>query len=307
MKITLVYNPEAGYEEPSRIKIMNILKEHGAEVKYISSKDENLESELLSNLGEQVMVAGGDGTVHKIARLLIHKSVPITIVPIGTANNVAMSLNDERLSLDSAYWLKGDLRHVDVGEVEINGQKRIFFESLGLGTLATMMQQDEITKKIGKPNFENRHHKLMYLYQFMLKILPTLSAEEYHITVDEKNYDGRYLWVEVINMKYFGPHLKAAPEADFGDGALDILLIREEERPLLEQYFSSLLAGDETAPSFKVVRGKKILIQTIADPLHVDDVILTKEKDLDSAPQFRLSIQAKQNALSLVKYPLILS
>lgn len=303
MKIILVHNAEAGYEQPSRIRIMESLKKHNADIKYISSKSKNFESLVLSELGDRVIVAGGDGTVHKVARMLIDQPIPLAIMPIGTANNVAMSLSTERVSLNSTYWMEGEVVQVDVGEADINGQKRIFFESLGFGTLASMMRQYEIVKKHKKPHFENRKEKLRYLDNFMLKILPGLVPNDYRITVDQENYDGKYLWVEVINMKYFGPHLSLAPEADFRDGALEMVLIREDEKPLLEQYFAARLAGEEVEPNFRVVKGESFSMTTGEEPLHMDDAILTKGEDAQSAAQFQLLIRAKQRALSLVKYP----
>ena len=39
-----------------------------------------------------VVVAGGDGTVSTVARRLARKKVPVAVLPMGTANNVAVAL-----------------------------------------------------------------------------------------------------------------------------------------------------------------------------------------------------------------------
>jgi len=39
-----------------------------------------------------VLVAGGDGTVGKVGRELIDSGVPLGVLPLGTANNLACSL-----------------------------------------------------------------------------------------------------------------------------------------------------------------------------------------------------------------------
>ncbi|PYI96041.1 MAG: hypothetical protein DME98_13705 [Verrucomicrobia bacterium] len=39
-----------------------------------------------------VLAAGGDGTVGKIGRELIGTGIPLSVLPLGTANNLARSL-----------------------------------------------------------------------------------------------------------------------------------------------------------------------------------------------------------------------
>jgi len=43
--------------------------------------------------GDIVAVAGGDGPVGKVARRLIGSPTPIAILPLGTANNIANTLD----------------------------------------------------------------------------------------------------------------------------------------------------------------------------------------------------------------------
>ena len=52
----------------------------------------NLEDCLDGDFGDAVIVAGGDGTVGKVAKRLAGTDVPLVVLPTGTANNIARSL-----------------------------------------------------------------------------------------------------------------------------------------------------------------------------------------------------------------------
>src|SRR6188508_3430900 len=92
------------------------------------------ESDLPSNLGdaECVVVAGGDGTVARAARVLAGGPVPLAILPLGTANNIARSL-DIRGDVEqlAACWQDGQVVKIDVGVLEARGSAHRFIESVG--------------------------------------------------------------------------------------------------------------------------------------------------------------------------------
>jgi diacylglycerol kinase (ATP) len=64
-----------------------------------------------------VVAAGGDGTVRKVFRQLAGKDVPATVLPLGTANNIARSLGFEDDDPDSLVrgWPNGRLWSYDIG------------------------------------------------------------------------------------------------------------------------------------------------------------------------------------------------
>jgi diacylglycerol kinase family enzyme len=82
-----------------------------------------------------IAVAGGDGTVESVASALIGTAVPLGVIPAGTFNNFARSLE---LPLDPIeacqVILAGNVRPTDVGFA--NGKP--FFECLGSGLDAAL-------------------------------------------------------------------------------------------------------------------------------------------------------------------------
>src|ERR1700750_219337 len=93
MRILLVHNPKAGGEKYPAEKLMTMLKEAGHRAVYQSAKTKGL-NEALKKRRDLVVVAGGDGTVAKVARRLVklRSKLPMSVLPLGTANNVARTL-----------------------------------------------------------------------------------------------------------------------------------------------------------------------------------------------------------------------
>ncbi|MBA3895362.1 MAG: diacylglycerol kinase, partial [Gemmatimonadales bacterium] len=91
MRVTLVHNPGAGDERHSAKRIMRELEEAGYDARLESIKKQDL-GEALEDPGDLVVVAGGDGSIKKVAIAMAGRGVPLAILPIGTANNIAKSL-----------------------------------------------------------------------------------------------------------------------------------------------------------------------------------------------------------------------
>src|SRR5262245_38892601 len=89
--VTLMHNPKAGSGSPSKKALVAQLEHAGHRVDSYSTKDKDFIRGLESP-GDLVVIAGGDGTVRKVALRLIGRNVPIAILPLGTANNIAKAL-----------------------------------------------------------------------------------------------------------------------------------------------------------------------------------------------------------------------
>src|SRR5262245_1404178 len=118
MRMTLVHNPSAGAtnRQPSAQELLAMIRMAGYEGVIQSSKEDDWET-VLADPGGLVAVAGGDGTVGKVARRLIGRNTPIAVLPTGTANNVATSLGITDMPLEQwvAGWATACRKKFDVG------------------------------------------------------------------------------------------------------------------------------------------------------------------------------------------------
>ena len=86
-RITLVQNPGAGAGAAAQRQLLHVLEAAGHVVTPVEP-DHELGRDLAQR-ADVVIAAGGDGTVLGVARRLVYSKVPLAILPLGTANNLA--------------------------------------------------------------------------------------------------------------------------------------------------------------------------------------------------------------------------
>jgi len=91
MRITLIHNPKAGDANHGRKQLMAALAKAGHHAIYHSPKERGFKK-ALKQPTDLVLAAGGDGTTAKVAHALVDSGVPLSVLPLGTANNLARAL-----------------------------------------------------------------------------------------------------------------------------------------------------------------------------------------------------------------------
>jgi diacylglycerol kinase family enzyme len=91
MKIALFHNPSAGSAVLNASKLMRLFENKGYDVRYRSTKENGWEK-VFTEPFDRIVIAGGDGTVSRLAPWLATRETPYCILPLGTANNCARSL-----------------------------------------------------------------------------------------------------------------------------------------------------------------------------------------------------------------------
>ena len=137
MRITLIHNPDAGDDQsPSGDELIGLIHRAGYTVGYQSSKDENWRR-ILEEPCDIAAVAGGDGMVGQVAKHLIDRHIPIAVIPMGTANNVArtLGLTNKTIPQIIAGWKERLLVNFDAGLASGPWDSKCFIEGLGHGTI----------------------------------------------------------------------------------------------------------------------------------------------------------------------------
>jgi diacylglycerol kinase family enzyme len=294
MRILVVHNPGAGKEEHECEALLAALEKEKHTAIYRSTEKKGLQKALKKKI-DLVLAAGGDGTVGKIARRLVSTDIPLALLPLGTANNVARTLGFQVPARKLIARLRdGKRRAFDVGVARGPWGKRYFFEAVGAGLFSDYLQT---AHKIGKKDeADSKAQKMKRHVTELRKRLLDCPARKWKITLDGEDFSGRYLLWQAMNIRSIGPVLTLAPEAETDDGRLDFVAAREEERSLLLEYLDLRLAGKQPDFPLPTKTFKRMRLRWKKFPLHFDDETWPEADDRQPDP-CEIEIVVKPSAL----------
>jgi len=275
MLVTLIHNPTAGDQDEDGKSLRKLVKRAGHEVRYRSAKEPGWKR-ALKKPADLVVVAGGDGTVGRVARRMAGRGVPLAILPIGTANNIARSLGQHERPLEELVsgWAEAGRAKLDVGVAEGPWGKRYFIEGIGFGLFAGHMAAHEDEDE---PKSESASSKVDRALGRMKRAAERSEATEVHAKLDGKDISGRYLLMEALNLHYVGPNMRLALEGQPGDGEFEVVLVTEDERARFVQYLDAWRENRERLAVLPSHRGTHLQIEWTGFPLHIDDKLYPKK------------------------------
>ena len=191
----------------------------------------------------------------------------MTVIPLGTANNIAGTLGLTGASAKQliAAWPDFVLRPFDIGEASAPSGRRQFVETAGGGLLAELFRSAE---EQDEPDDKVRHG-----LELLRDALAVARPARWQLDLDGADLSGDFLGVEAMNIREVGPELAFALSADPGDGLLDVVLIADEHRDALRAHVEARLRGAHARlPELPAHRGRELTLrppQGVA--LHVDD------------------------------------
>lgn len=270
-----MHNPGAGRQGADDARqLERFLEEHGHEVRYQSTKEEGWKQALKKD-ADLVVVAAGDGTVGRVTRRMVDRGVPVALLPSGTANNIARTLGLVEKPFEELVrgWENGRRVRLDVGVASGPWGERYFVEGLGCGVFADLLAGSKGNKKLKK-----RKDAVENAMQRLRDIAGRGKALDVVARLDGKDISGRYLMLEVLNLRYVGPNLHLAHDSQPGDGQFDVVLVTEQERDRLLYYLDHWQENRERLAVLPSVRGKKLELEWAGIPLHIDDKLYPKPR-----------------------------
>jgi YegS/Rv2252/BmrU family lipid kinase len=254
----LLINPGARRGDQAGEEAQAILEGYGLDLRALTSFEASQVGEIIrrEQAGgiDRVIVAGGDGTLNAVLQGLAGTGLPLGILPMGTANNLARTLHIPMALRDAAELAaRGPRRVIDLGWV--NGHYFFTTASIGLSVRIT----EELT-----PETKRRWGALAYA------VTAVRTAARTHPFHAEIRWPGgtrhtRTIQVVVGNGRYYGSALPVAADASIDDSWLDLYSVEVRHWWELLTLAPSLARGRQGEKrSVEALRAKEFEIETRA-------------------------------------------
>jgi diacylglycerol kinase family enzyme len=297
VNVSILYNEDAG-QGISGDSLRGLIERAGHTVLDVVTGDQlkiETSSRPIDTRSDLIVAAGGDGTVAVAAGVVAGTSTPLAILPLGTANNIARSINininasapELVASWDSAPHLSFDLAYAQTAS-----RKWLVVEGAGgglmpAGILAAQRaqeQQHEDRAATAAPAAA-----LQIFYDVLLKLEP----KHWTMVVDGIRVSNDFLLVEILNIRSIGPNLVFSADASPFDGYLDVVVAGPEHRNELLTYLQHRIEGHSASPSLPHYRAREIDIES-CDELHIDD------ERVDTCDHGEISIRIAPGAITVL-------
>jgi diacylglycerol kinase family enzyme len=300
MKVTLIHNPGAGDgTQPTAGQLEALIVEAGHKVRYQSTKEKGW-AKVLKKKADIIAVAGGDGTVGRVARRLIGRRVPIAVLPLGTANNISRTLGiaDATVTQLIPTWASGRAVKFDAGCARGPWGARYFLEGVGLGLFPRALP--DIKKSKTMKNLTDADAKVAYALQILRDQLAKFPAMKLKGTLDGKDISGKYLLFEAMNTRFIGPNLFLTPGVSHANGLLDVVFVAEKDRKKLAKYLATWQQGKLWPMELGVGRGRRLRLEWTGYPAHIDDKRWPRKGERKPRPPGVIELSIERGALKFL-------
>ena len=242
-KAVLIYNPRAGrHLDPARPveRFCAGARAHGVEVLAKPTAGPNDAARLAAEAAREgatdVVVRGGDGTVHEAIQGLVGTRARVLVWPAGTANVLARQLELPRSASKAAeVFARGRTRRITLGAAtsERTGECRYFFMLAGVGLDASVVGSV-------RPRLKRRVGEAAFWYAGLAHLAHWVPRE-FTVEVGGEKLPATY--AAVGKAPWYGGGLAITPRARLDDAEFEVCVIDTRSRLRYLRLLSHAMRG----------------------------------------------------------------
>ena len=253
--VHLLVSPDAGRGRAANALavIRSMLADEGVDVVDISgvTAADSLEAarRVVDEGAERIVTVGGDGLVHLALQAVAETQTVLGLIPVGTGNDFARALG---LSTDPADAVRSALGSAIPTDALQIGEHWV----ASVATAGFSGDVNERANGMRRPRGPSR-----YTIATLLE-LPRLQNRRVRLTVDDVVHEYNAAMLAFANTRDFGGGMQICPDADPGDGLVDITIVANIGRFELLRFFRLVFGGRHLAhPKVHTHRGSEVTIE----------------------------------------------
>jgi YegS/Rv2252/BmrU family lipid kinase len=224
-KILFVINRKSGTSENAELEVMI---QHSLESRsiayeryYLTGVDDKVQIiELIDRFDPDIVcAAGGDGTVNLVASIIMNSSLTMGIIPIGSANGLAVELGISERPEDALNLIiNSSARPIDVVQID-NGHISLHLSDVGFN--ARIVSEFE---KEGKRGFKS------YVKHFFKEVIKPQKSFRCEIVINNKVHIQRSFMTVIANASKYRTGANLNPTGKIDDGVFEVIVFKPYHR-----------------------------------------------------------------------------
>jgi len=216
----VLINPHARQGKKRSLEASYYLDKLGFKLTEESTENPQHLSEIIRRYQHEVdlvIVGGGDGTLNAAVDALVETQLPLGILPLGTANDLARTLAIPNSLAEACKIIShGEFRQIDLGLV--NGKHFFNVASIGLSVKITQRLTKEMKRRWGI--FAYAATALQVIWESR-----PFSAE---IRIKDQSFRVKTIQIAIGNGRYYGGGMAVVHDATIDDQRLDLYSLEIE-------------------------------------------------------------------------------
>ena len=259
MKIRFIINPISGTGKQKGIEKFMIKHLENFEIIYTQKAGDatRISKEAANDNIDAIIAVGGDGTVNECLNALVNTNTALGVIPCGSGNGFAYHIGMERNIEKAVIQLKNTKIEV-IDSCTANGFPFVNVSGIGFDSHIA-----NLFLTLTKRGFVN----------YVKLVIRELSykAKEYTINYNNIERKVKAYIIAFANASQYGNDAKISPMADFQDGLLDFVILKEFPKWKIPFFLLKVATGKAHLSKYvEIIQCQKMTISAENTLLHLD-------------------------------------
>lgn len=276
-KLLFILNPISGGVDKAEFKaqLQEVCQQKSLEHLVFETTGEDDKKKIKAKIKEWkptiVVACGGDGTINLVGQVMLGNTIPMGIIPLGSANGMATELLINK-DLEQNVQILLDGKQIEMDVLEING-KHLCIHLADIGFNAKLVQAFD--------NVEGRG-KFTYAWSFAKTILEK-ERVKCQIKLPKRTIKQTVEMITFANATKYGTGALVNPAGKIDDGKFEVCIFEPYPRWLLPHltwlFFSGRLKRSKYV---KIISTTEVTIKlSRPQPLQIDGEVMEEVKKVD--------------------------